>query len=146
MLSRTADHALRAVLFLAQREGEGPVPAARIAEALGAPANYMSKTLQSLARTGVVEGLRGPTGGFRLSVPAAELTVMRVVEAFDEQERRSRCLLGDRPCDDDAPCAAHVSWTAIVAASRGPLLRTTVADLLRTDRDGITDPSLIPGA
>lgn len=132
MLSRTADHALRAVLYLAQHEDEGPVPAERIAEALGAPRNYLSKTLQALARAGVVRGFRGPAGGFRLRIPASELSLMRVIEPFDDQARRKVCLMGDRPCDDATPCAAHVSWTAIVDNARAPLRRTTVADLTLT--------------
>lgn len=145
MLSRTADHALRAVLYLASHEAEGPVPAGRIAEALGAPPNYMAKTLQALARAGVVQGLRGPAGGFRLRVPAGELSLMRVIESFDEPARRTACLMGDRTCDDASPCAAHVSWTSIVEHAREPLRRTTVAELLRREANPIT-PSSIQGA
>lgn len=129
-LSRTADHALRAVLFLAQREGKGPVPTDRIAEALGAPANYLAKTLNGLAAAGVVEGLRGPAGGFRLLVPPAELTLARVIEAFDEPHARRVCLLGDRPCTDDDPCGAHQCWVAIREHARAPLRENTVQDLL----------------
>lgn len=137
-LSRTADHALRAVLFLAQHEGKGPIPADRIAEALGAPANYLAKTLNGLAAAGVVEGLRGPAGGFRLLVPAGELPLARVIEAFDEPHARSACLLGDRPCTDDDPCGAHRCWVAIREHARAPLQENTVRDLL----DGRCDVAL----
>jgi Rrf2 family iron-sulfur cluster assembly transcriptional regulator len=130
-LSKTADHALRAVLYLAQHEDEGPMPAERIAEALGAPGNYLSKTLHQLARAGVVRGYRGPRGGFRLSVPAAELPLARVIEAFDDHSKREVCLMGDRPCDERDPCGVHQCWTDIVRNARAPLQRNSVADLLR---------------
>lgn len=129
-LSKTADHALRAVLYLAQHEDEGPLPAERIAEALGAPANYLSKTLHQLARASIVRGYRGPKGGFRLAVPAEELSLARVIEPFDDLSRRKVCLLGDRPCTDQDPCAVHVAWTSIVGNARRPLRETTVADLM----------------
>ena len=64
MLSRTAEYALRAVLFLADR-GE-PTNVDLIAERLGVPRNYLSKTLHRLAREGVLTSTRGQGGGFRL--------------------------------------------------------------------------------
>jgi Rrf2 family protein len=130
MLSQTAEHALRAVLFLARVPDGRPVPADVIARALDAPANYLSKTLHLLAKAGVVEGVRGPSGGFRLVVPAAQLTVARVAEVFDDRESRRVCLLGGGTCDPAAPCDAHVKWLAVTQATREPLSTTTIADLL----------------
>jgi Rrf2 family protein len=130
MLSVTTDYALRAVLYLA-RTGDGRlVPAEEIAEAIGAPRNYLSKTLHALTRLGIVTSARGPHGGFSLAVPAAQLTLARVIDCFDEPPPRPRCMLGAGPCNRLDPCAAHERWSAIVAARRRPLAETTVADLL----------------
>ena len=54
MLSQTSEHAIRALLYLAQQPAGEPVPADRIARALGAPGNYLGKTLQLLARRGEI--------------------------------------------------------------------------------------------
>ena len=129
MISQTAEHALRAVLYLARQAG--PTPAVEIAAALGAPSNYLSKTLHRLAKAGVVTGTRGPTGGFRLTVPPDELPLSRVIEAFDEPRGSGTCLLGGRRCNPHEPCAAHRHWTAIKDEARGALQRTMVADLLK---------------
>ena len=131
MISQTAEHALRAVLYLARQPG--PTPAVEIAAALGAPPNYLSKTLHRLAKAGVVAGTRGPTGGFRLTVRPDELQISRVIEAFDEPRGSGVCLLGGRRCNQAEPCAAHDRWTAIKREARGALARTTVADLLEGD-------------
>jgi Rrf2 family protein len=128
-LSQTAEYAVRAVYYLAQ-PGTGRVSADTIARALAAPANYMSKTLHQLARAGIVEGTRGPTGGFRLAVPPRELTVARVAEIFGAPAPIAVCLLGGRPCDARNPCAAHDRWTAVTDAVKAPLENTTIADLL----------------
>lgn len=131
MLSQTAEHALRALLYLAQHSASGPVATEVVADAIGAPRNYLAKTLGVLARQGIVSSLRGPHGGFRLEVPAAELPVVRVLEAFDEAATgRGVCLLGGRACDDRRPCAAHARWKTVCQASLAPLRSTTLADLL----------------
>jgi Rrf2 family protein len=130
MLSQTAEYALRAALYLARQPDGRPVTADTIAQALGAPANYMAKTLNALARAGILIGLRGPTGGFRLVRDPALLTVAEIAGTFDEAVARPMCLLGGRPCNSASPCEAHERWTAVTDAMREPLHTTTVADLL----------------
>lgn len=132
MLSRTADHALRALLFLARQEDGRPVNVDRISDALGAPRNYLGKTLHTLASRGMLEGVRGPAGGYRLSESPSTVTIDDLLGALDESPEgaRKRCLLGDRPCDGDPLCGAHRRWSETLDAARAPLRTTTLADLL----------------
>ena len=130
VLSRTADHALRALLVLARRENGEPMPAEAIAELTGAPATYLGKTLNALAKAGLLRSMRGPTGGFALAVPADAITVARIADLFSEPPAHPRCLLGTGPCNASAPCGAHRRWKRLSAAARAPLIATTIADLL----------------
>ncbi|MBW8769382.1 MAG: Rrf2 family transcriptional regulator [Gemmatimonadetes bacterium] len=132
MLSTTSDYALRAILVLAQATDGRPLRADQIARATASPSNYLGKTLNALAKAGLVTSTRGPFGGFALAVPAAELTLARIVDCFDEPRPQTRCLLGRAPCDLRHPCSAHYRWTGIKAARRAALADTTVADLLVT--------------
>jgi Rrf2 family protein len=119
------------VLYLARRPSAGLVSAGQVAEALGTPPNYTSKTLRQLARKGLLRSVRGPHGGFALSVEPADLSVARVVDAVDEvAERPAICLLGDRACAAAHPCAAHLRWTEVLERTSALLERTTLADLL----------------
>jgi Rrf2 family protein len=136
MLSQTSEHAIRALLYLAQRPAGEAVPAERIARALGAPANYLAKTLNALAKQGMVSSTRGPTGGFALRGAAADITLESVVEAFGEPRAPAMCMLGGRPCSETTPCAAHLRWTAVQCAMRAPLRTTSIADLLDSPRLG----------
>jgi Rrf2 family protein len=140
MLSTTADHALRAVLVLARSEGRGFMRADEIAAATGAPSNYMAKTLNALAKAGVVTSERGPAGGFALAVEPPRLTLARIIDLFDTPRAQSRCMLGNVPCNPHHPCAAHHCWTAINEARRAPLIATTIADLLA----GVPVPTAVP--
>jgi Rrf2 family protein len=122
MFSQTAEYAVRAALYLGAAERQGrAITAEAIARALGAPANYMAKTLNQLAKAGIMEGHRGPTGGFRLAMAPEELTIARIVGTFDAPTLKPMCLLGDRPCSARRPCEAHHQWTAMTKAMEAPL-------------------------
>lgn len=134
VLSDTAEYALRAVLYLASQEDEAPVAASRVADELGLPRNYLSKILRRLARRGVLNSSRGPSGGFRLARPASELMLGEALEPFYDLGVDDRCLLGRRKCSDDDPCVAHDRWAAMVGDFRAFFRETTVGDLIREER------------
>ena len=131
MLSRTAEHAVRAVILLARHYGERIVSAEEISTYLGAPRNYLSKTLNVLVRAGILSSARGPGGGFALAVAPDVLTVADVVDVFAERRPDGmRCLLEDAPCDPLHPCSAHRRWSQVTIGAREPLLRTVIGDLI----------------
>lgn len=130
MLSQTAEHALRACLFLARQEEGERVPAEVIADAVGAPRNYMGKTLNQLARHGILSSVRGPKGGFRLEADPARLTLAALSDLFEAPAAGPICLMGGVPCSDRNPCQAHRVWSAVKAQARRGFLETTIADLL----------------
>jgi Rrf2 family protein len=135
MLSRTADYAVRAAVLLARHHGLRLVSADDIASALGAPRNYMSKTLNALVRRGVLTSMRGPRGGFALAIAPETLTVATIIDVFaDARPVVARCLLEDRPCHRDEPCSAHRRWMTITRVAREPLVGTTIGELCGTHR------------
>lgn len=130
ILPRTAEYAVRAAVLLARHYGERLVSAAEVATALGAPRNYLSKTLNTLVHSGVLISMRGPGGGFALAKTPDLLSVAEVIDVFgDTPPVASRCLLEDRPCDALFPCAAHRRWSTITRIAREPLVTTTIGDL-----------------
>ena len=133
MLSLTSEYALRAVLYLAAHADGSPVKLERIAEDIGVPRNYLSKTLHQLARVGVLRSDRGPTGGFRLARPADSMTLAEIVAPFDPARLARRCILGKGQCSDETPCAAHERWKHIAEPMRAFFRSTTVHDLLRDE-------------
>lgn len=130
VLSHSADYALRAVLYLAERDGAGLIPANEIAEALGVPQRYLGKVLNTLAHAGTLASTRGPRGGFRLTRPASELTLADVIAPFDAIGKPLQCLLDHRECSQTSPCAAHHDWQRIGTEMRDFFERMTVSQLL----------------
>ena len=130
MVSRTEEYALRAAVCLARRYGDGSVRARDMASATGIPANYLSKILHQLGRSGVVVSERGRAGGFKLAAPPSTVFLASVVAPFEPQVERTRCLLGLPQCSDANPCGAHERWKAIKEATLEFLNDTTLADVI----------------
>jgi Rrf2 family iron-sulfur cluster assembly transcriptional regulator len=129
-LNSTAQSALRAVLFIADHASDGPVRVDDIAAALRCPRNYLSKTLHTLTRAGVLRSARGPKGGFQLADRPDRLTLARVVGPFEPAGER-RCLVGRPECGGSHPCQAHHRWSRVAAAVEDFFGQTTLADLLK---------------
>ena len=91
MFSQTAEYALRAIVWLAEHQHEGPVGNKRIAEDTQVPASYLSKILHDLASAGFLSSRRGVGGGFQLIVSPDELTMLEVVNAVDPLKRITPC-------------------------------------------------------
>jgi Rrf2 family protein len=129
VLSNTAQYALRAMIHLGQREGQGPIRVDDIAEQLDVPRNYLSKILHALVREGVVKSLRGPRGGFALARPAASVKLYDVVAPFDDIEARRVCLLGRQECSDINPCVIHEHWKATASQVATFFRETSLAEV-----------------
>ncbi len=138
MLSRTVEYAVRAVVVLAREHGHRPIRAEELAETLGAPRNYLSKTLLVLVRHGFVTSTRGPGGGYVLAVSPDTLTVADVADVFREaRPAGARCVLGRHPCDPARPCAAHQRWSEITLGMSGLLLYTAIGELSGAKRTSV---------
>lgn len=130
VLSQTAEYALRAALYMAEHGDAEPYRVTTLAEALRIPQNYLSKTMHTLARSGILTSARGKHGGFRLARPASEIPLLEVIRPFDQLEARRQCLLGRPTCSDATPCAAHARWKEVADTTAAFFRDTTLADII----------------
>src|SRR5687768_4360995 len=90
-LGEGVEWALHCATVLALVPPGRALPAAALAEFHGVPPAYLAKTMQALAREGIVESVPGRRGGYRLARRAREVTILDVVEAIEGRERSFRC-------------------------------------------------------
>lgn len=107
---RPTQVALDASLFLALEPEGSSRPVREIADALGVPATYLAKVLQSLTRTHLLRSVRGPGGGVQLARPAREIRLWDILSAIDTLDGFECCMLGLRHCNDLHPCPLHTVW------------------------------------
>ena len=130
MLSKTGLHAVRAMVALARLPVGAYAGAARIAQEIGAPQNYLGKLLKALAEEGLAESQKGLGGGFRLARDPHAISLLDVVEPIEHISRWSGCILGRPECSDSDPCAIHNRWKAVRDAYLRMLQQTTIAELV----------------
>jgi Rrf2 family protein len=136
-LPASTEWVLHCATTLAQLEPGATASAKQLAEYYDLPGPYLAKQLQALVRAGVLAATTGPRGGFRLARPAAEITLLQIVEAIDgtaspyecreirqqgrgalpPEDCRNTCVLAQKMAD------AHDAWRHSLAA-------VTLADIL----------------
>jgi Rrf2 family transcriptional regulator, iron-sulfur cluster assembly transcription factor len=92
-LSTQGQHAIMAMLALAIHDDEGAVRLGDLAIQQGISLSYLEQIFARLRSEGLVEGIRGPGGGYRLSRHADEITLADIVQAAEDEpavERRMR--------------------------------------------------------
>ena len=129
MFSRTAEYALRAVVWLASQKGTAPIGAPRIAEGTQVPLTYLSKILQQLVKAGIVSSRRGVGGGFTLARDPAELSLFETVNAVDPLRRIQGCPLGLKT-HRKALCPMHHELDEASRLVEEALSRAMVGDVL----------------
>lgn len=135
MFSRSAEYAVRAMVFLAGQPSGRLTGAKEIAESEGIlPAPFLWKILHSLARQKLIRSFKGVHGGYELARPAAEITLEDIINAMDGEELTSACILGLPECSEVNPCPLHTSWKEVRAHLTGMMEQTSLADLAEVAR------------
>jgi Rrf2 family iron-sulfur cluster assembly transcriptional regulator len=109
-LSTKGRYAVTAMMDLALHDAKGPVTLAEISECQDISLSYLEQLFAKLRKGGLVEGVRGPGGGYRLSRPSDAITVADIVCAVDENVDATRCK-GRENCQGGRRCLTHDLWS-----------------------------------
>lgn len=129
MLSKTAEYALRAAVWLAQSPDEA-LSADHLAEVTRVPRRYLHKVVQDLVRAGLVRSQSGPGGGYTLVRRPQKITILDVVNAVAPLERITHCPLG-LPSHTKL-CPLHRELDRVYAHAEEALQRVTLSKLVRS--------------
>jgi Rrf2 family protein len=130
-VAKRTDYAVRAMMYLAERYGEGNIQSADIAARQGIPEAYLDQLLGSLRKAGLVRSVRGPQGGHSLMTSPDHITLLDIVTALEGAPTPLDCLEGLDACVIAASCALREVWRDIDEATQRILQATTVGDLNR---------------
>ena len=114
MFSKTCQYAIRAMLFIAKKTKSGSNTGIReIASGIDAPEHFIAKILQDLVRKGILQSLKGPTGGFYLDKESMQCSLADVVKVIDGDSLFIGCGLGLKICSEVKPCPIHNQFKII---------------------------------
>jgi Rrf2 family iron-sulfur cluster assembly transcriptional regulator len=108
-LSTKGRYAVTAMLDLALHDHKGPVTLADISQCQGISLSYLEQLFARLRKEGLVEGVRGPGGGYRLGRPANQISIAQIIDAVDEKIDATRCQ-GGPGCHGGEKCLTHQLW------------------------------------
>jgi Rrf2 family transcriptional regulator, nitric oxide-sensitive transcriptional repressor len=128
VLSQTCEYALRAVVFLADHQGEANTTEA-IAEVTKIPVGYLAKIMQILAKAGLVSSQRGLHGGFTLERSPKDITMYEVMQCIDPIARITECPLKYAEHGTNL-CSLHRRLDNAMQAVEVAFRKTTIAQLL----------------
>ena len=141
-ISTRGRYALRAMIDLALHADEMPVLRHDIAERQAVSADYVAQLFRRLHAAGLVEGVKGPGGGYRLVRDAATIRAGDVVRAAEGSVALVHCVApgGESSCNRVDRCVTHLLWKRLSAAMTEFLDSVTLQDLCdearELDREG----------
>lgn len=109
-ITKQADYAVRAIMYLSEHGNGRRMPTNKIAEEQKLPSSFLAKIISQLSIAGVVQTSRGAKGGVALSRPAAEISLLDVVEAIDGPIMLNECVLNPSACPFGENCKVHDVW------------------------------------
>lgn len=134
-LSKRGDYVVRSAISLANGfGGDSPKKLRQVSAEMGVPRTFVSQILGDLVQAGIATSYFGANGGYRLSRPPEEITLLEVVEAGEGALESDTCVLGDEPCRWETVCPLHETWSAATNAMKAELATTTLATLVERDR------------
>ncbi len=136
-LSKKMWFTIEAVIDIAFHAGGQPVQSNEITRRQGIPKRYLEQTLQQLVRAGILAGVRGPRGGYRLARERRRISIGEVVRVVQSMEGQTHPL-ADREGSDLAKKVIHPLLMELQAEILERLDSVTVADLCnRADLAGV---------
>ncbi len=132
-ITRQADYALRAMMYLAQLEPNQRAATSQIADEQRIPPSFLAKIISQLSIAGLIHTSRGARGGVSLARDPDEITILEVVEAIDGPIALNECTGSPANCPFGDECLLRPLWCEAQADLVEKLRKTTFASLpLRT--------------
>ena len=140
MFSKTCEYGIRATLHIAHQSQLGSrVSLKDIAKAIDSPEAFTAKILQQLARNGIINSVKGPSGGFEISQEQlSRIKLSHIVYALDGDSIYRGCGLGLRECNEHKPCPVHNQFKAIRNELKVMLETTDIKGLADNLNEGLS--------
>jgi len=129
-ITRQADYAVRAVLYLAEQNGSGRAPTSQIAREQHIPPSFLAKIVSQLSVAGMVQTSRGARGGVALAREPKDINLLEVIEAIDGPITLNECVADPSVCTFGDDCPVHEIWCQAQENLVRDLSGTNFADLM----------------
>ena len=113
-LNNTSQYAIRILSFIANNGIDRLISAKELSAVLDIPYKFLTKIMTDLVKLDFVISIRGREGGFKLARAASSISIMNILNAFNEFVDHERCILGIDHCvgsSSNKRCILHDQWS-----------------------------------
>lgn len=128
-ITRQADYAVRAMIYLAQLGPEQRASTSQIAQEKQIPPSFLAKIVSQLSVAGLLQTSRGARGGVSLAKDPSEISLLDVVEAIDGPILLNECVADSSSCSFGSNCPMKPVWCDAQQELVSRLSKTTFANL-----------------
>lgn len=130
LISTKGRYALRVMIDLTQHQAEGYIPLKEVAQRQGISEKYLESIIKLLVKAGLLSGLRGKGGGYRLTRSPEEYTVGAILRLTEDSLAPVACLEPSAaPCEKAADCRTISVWRGLDQIINNYLDGITLAQL-----------------
>lgn len=130
-LSTKARYAVRAMVELTLKDNKEPVKLKDIADSQDISLKYLEQVMFPLRVRGYVKTLKGSQGGYLMSKPPEQITILEIVECVEGSMSPVECADNPDICKRKKICAAREVWVGLKDAISTELSKITLADLAK---------------
>ena len=128
-LLNSSQYAIRILGYIANHDNQQLCSAKELSEALTIPYKFLTKIMIKLVNADLIISIRGREGGYKLSKPASEITIIEILNHFNEFAEDTQCILGIGSCNHKNKCALHDQWVKPKSMINKMFENTTLADI-----------------
>lgn len=139
-ITRRTDYAIRLISALVEAHGE-PLSVRSAAASYDVPYSFARSIQHDLVISGIVQSLRGASGGMVLNIDPGELTLLDIIEAVQGEVHVSICSRESGWCPRENTCQFHAVWIGADALMRSYLSSVSIKELVERTKSPTIDPA-----
>jgi Rrf2 family iron-sulfur cluster assembly transcriptional regulator len=140
-LTTKSRYAVTAMLDIAYYDRGNPISLPEIAERQGISLSYLEQLFSRLKKSGLVERIKGPGGGYKLSKNANDIVISEVIKAVDESVETTACN-GKANCHNNQQCLSHNLWEDLGAEINNFLSDVTLQQVILKNNSNVKEIKL----
>lgn len=140
-LTTKSRYAVTAMLDIAYYDRGNPISLPEIAERQGISLSYLEQLFSRLKKSGLVESIKGPGGGYKLSKNANDIAISEVIKAVDESVETTACN-GKANCHNNQQCLSHNLWEDLGAEINNFLSDVTLQQVILKNNSNVKEIKL----
>ena len=131
LISTKGRYALRVMIDLAEHQTDGYIPLKEVAQRQDISEKYLESIMVTMSKAGIIKGLRGKGGGYKLALDPMDITVGRILKVTEKSLAPVSCLeMQPNLCKRSPACKTVRVWQEMYKVVDEYIESVTIADLV----------------